>query len=443
LITSSVPRPPRIFWILLVVAALLRVAVIHLRDEGVLYRAPDEDEFFLIARSVAHGDGFALRGETTAYRDMLLPVITAGTIKLFGDSALPMLYLQVVLSCASAYLLYLIGRRRFSDKAALWMGIAWMFYPGAILLSAMLFTETLFVLFWLLALVFYDRMEDRNFDLKQALPVGLALGFCLLARQVGVILLASIVIYVAFIRYETAWRIRWKAAAGIIAVCLLVILPWMIRNKIAVDAFALNTNGGINMFIGNNEQANGAYKLKPEQEATLPSSATEGESSRRIGALAGQFIRDHPGQVLKLMPRKFAFLWSTDAGLLIHYFRPEGPPHAAERLRMHPIWLLLIVAPPYMLYVCLGISGFYLVRHFPTRGLFILQVLLAMAAVLVSFGTPRFHVPLIPAMLVGAGALSVPRAWLGAPPWRRLFLLFTLGMFAGMWLFEGLTIAGL
>ncbi len=437
-------HPPRIFWILLLAGALLRVAAIHLRQEGVLERAPDEDEFFMIARSVAHGDGFALHGQTTAYRDMLLPVVTAGTIRIFGESAMPMLYVQVLLSCASAYLLYRIGRRRFSEKTALWIGIAWMFYPAAILISAMLFTETLFVFWWLLALVFYDRLEEKDFDLKSAALVGLALGLAMLTRQVGVFLLATILIYVALIRYETPWQRRWKAAAVILVASAVVTLPWMIRNARAVDAFALNTNGGINMFIGYNAKANGGYKFDPDQQAMLPPpTVSEGEADRTTVHIAWQYIREHPRDALKLLPRKFAFLWSTDATLWIHYFPPEGPPHVPERLRAHPPVLLLMMSLPYMLLVALGISGFYLVRHFPTRGLFILQVFLGIIAVFVSHGASRYHFPLMPAMIVGAGALSAPRAWISAPVWRRMFLLFTLGMFVGLWLFEALTIAGI
>ena len=437
------PRPPRIFWILLLAGALLRIAAIHLRQEGVLYRAPDEDEFFMIAQSIAHGDGFALHGVPTAYRDMLLPVVTAGTIKLFGGSAMPMLYMQLALSLASAYFLYLLGRRRFSDKAALWMAAIWLFYPAAILLNAMLLTETLFVFLWLLAMVLYDRLEDSDYALKWAARLGVTLGFVLLSRQVGAVLLVAILIYIVLMHYETVSQRHYKAAAVILGMCTLVVLPWMIRNARTVNAFSLNTNGGMNMFIGYNAEATGGYKFDPDQERLLPPPApTEGETDRAIARTAWRYLREHPSAELKLWPRKFAFLWSTDATLWIHYLPPEGPPHIADRLRKVPILWLLWTSVPYMLLVCFGVSGYYLVRHFATRGLFILQVALAIVAIFISHGASRYHLPLMPAMVVGAGALSAPNVWNCAPLWRRLFLLFTLGMFGGLWLAEAMTIAG-
>jgi 4-amino-4-deoxy-L-arabinose transferase-like glycosyltransferase len=288
-------------------------------------------------------------------------------------------------------------------------------------------------------------MEERDYDLKSAALVGLALGLVMLTRQIGAAMLATVLIYVVLIRFESPWRRRVKAAAVILAVSVAVILPWMVRNAFAVDAFTLNTNGGINMFIGFNREANGGYKLQPNQEEWLPQHpASEGDADRATAGLAKQFIREHPRDALRLLPRKFAFLWTTDATLWVHYYPPEGPPHVPERLRAVPVPLLLWVALPYMLLLGLGISGYYLVRAFPSRGLFILQVFLGIAATLISHGASRYHFPLMPAMLMGAGALSLPSSpWSGAPPWRRLFLLFTLGMFAGMWLFEGLTIAGL
>ena len=100
------------------------------------------------------------------------------------------------------------------------------------------------------------------------------------------------------------------------------------------------------------------------------------------------------------------------------------------------------MALPYMLIVGFGVSSYYLVRHSPTRGLYILQLFLGILAVLISHGSARYHFPYMPAMVVGAGALVQPKVWISAPIWRRLFLLFTLGMFAGLWLFEAMTIAG-
>jgi 4-amino-4-deoxy-L-arabinose transferase-like glycosyltransferase len=434
----------RLLIVLLVVAVALRLMALWLRPAGALYAAPDEDEYLQIAQSVARGEGYTLHGETTAYRDMLLPVTCAGLMVLFGDSPRPMLLLNVLLSVATGLLLFDLGRRRFDEKVALVMAAVWLLYPTAIVFSAMLFTETLFVFLWVLALWLYDRLDDNGYRPLDAALLGVVSGLVMLTRAVGVVVAASLIVYIVLIRFERPPRVRLRAALILGAACLLVVLPWMVRNHFAVGRFALNTNGGINMYIGNNPRANGSYLFDADHERLLPpAEAGEAARDRAAAALALAFVREHPREALRLWERKFAFFWATDMTQWIHYFwDPAGPPSVSWRLRAMPITKLALLAVPYMLIVLLGVSGFYLVRHFPSRGLLLLQIFLMLLACFVTYGTPRYRYPIMPALIIAAGALWRPQVWVSAPLWRRLFLLFTLGLFLGIWLFEILTIAG-
>jgi 4-amino-4-deoxy-L-arabinose transferase-like glycosyltransferase len=434
----------RILIALLLIGVVLRLAALGLRPQGAIYAAPDEDEYLQIAQSVARGEGFALHGETTAYRDMLLPVVTAALIKLLGDSPLPMLLLNVLLSAATGLLLFDLGRRHFEERVALLMAAVWLLYPTAIIFSAMLFTETLFVFLWVLALWLYDRLDDQGYRLLDALALGVVSGLVMLTRAVGVVVPASLVVYIVLIRFERPARVRLRAALVLGAACLLVVLPRMVRNHFAVGRFALNTNGGINMYIGNNPRANGSYLFDADHERLLPpAEAGEAARDRAATALALRFVREHPREAVRLWGRKFAYFWATDMTQWIHYFwEPSGPPSVSKRLRAMPVFRLALLAVPYMLIVLLGVSGFYLVRHFPARGLLLLQIFLLLLACFVTFGTPRYRYPVMPALIIAAGALWRPHVWVSAPPWRRLFLLLTLGMFLGIWLLEIMTIAG-
>jgi len=434
----------RILIALLVIGVALRFAALWLRPAGAIYAAPDEDEYLQIAQSVARGEGFALHGEITAYRDMLMPVTGGLLMAVFGDSPLPMLLLNIVLSAATALLLFELGRRRFHERVALVMAAVWLLYPTAIIFSAMLFTETLFVFLWVLAVWLYDRLDDRGYRPLDAALLGVVSGLVMLTRAVGVVVAVSFILYIVLIRFERPLKVRLRAALILGAACLLVVLPWMVRNYFAVGRFALNTNGGINMYIGNNPRANGSYLFDAEHERLLPpAEAGEAARDRAAAGLALAFMREHPRDALRLWGRKFAFFWATDMTQWIHYFwDSSGPPSVSKRLRAMPVARLALLAVPYMLIVLLGISGFYLVRHFPARGLLLLQIFLLLLACFITYGTPRYRYPLMPALIIGAGALWRPHVWISAPPWRRLFLLFTLGMFVGIWLFEIMTIAG-
>jgi hypothetical protein len=145
---------------------------------------------------------------------------------------------------------------------------------------------------------------------------------------------------------------------------------------------------------------------------------------------------------VNLWGKKFAYFWSTDAMLLSHYFPDKAYTKLGPRLRAIGVGWMLVVAIPYMLLIGFGISGFYLVREFDSRGLYLLQLFFGTLLTFASYGLARYHFPLVPAAIVGVGAVWRPKVWNSNPPWRRLVLLFTLGMLGGIWLFEAMTIAG-
>lgn len=428
--------PGRVLWLFVLAGLALRVAVIELRPPAAREVGPDEGEYLAIARSLAAGGGFRLEGEITAYRDLLFPAAAAVILRAAGDRPRAVLYVQALLSCATALLLYAAGRKRFGTNAGLLMSAVWMFYPAALVYGALFLTETLFLFLWAAALVLYDRLEANGFALRQAALLGVVIGLVMLTRAAGAALLAAVVIYVTLIRFERPARERWRAAA-------VVLLPWMLRNAAAVGGFSLNTNGGINLLIGNNPHARGSYYFAGEVADMLPPAAAGEVVRDRAGqTLARRFMREHPVAALKLLPRKFAHLWATDMSMLVHYHPPEGYTSVSARLRSLPVWQLAAAGLPYILLALAGIAGFYLVRQFPSRGFFILQIFFVVLASLLTYGMPRYHLPAMLPLTVGIGALLRPRVWSAAPQWRRLVLLFTLGMFGGIWLFEVMTIAG-
>jgi len=374
---------------------------------------------------------------------MLMPSAAGVLMIVFGKSALPMLYLNALLSCLTALLLFELGCSRFGVKVGVPLGALWLFYPAAIFFSSLLFTETLFVFLWTLALRIHDQLEESGYRWSVALALGVVVGLAMLTRAAGIALLLSFVIYIGLIRWETPKRERWTAVALIAGACFLVLQPWMTRNAIAMGSFTLNTNAGINLLIGNNPRATGSYQFDETHERLLPPlSAGEAARDQAAARIARHYLTERTRDAVGLWGKKFAFLWATDVMQWAHYYGDRLTGSLGEKLRSLPLWKLLALGAPYMLLVGFGIAGYYLVRHFPTRGLFLLQIFLTTLIIFLSFGAPRFHFPLMPAMVIGAGALFRERVWKSAPEWRRLALLLTLGIFGGIWLFEAMTIAG-
>lgn len=434
----------RALLILILIGAILRLWVISARPDEAIPVAPDEGEYVHIAQNLAHGDGFTFQGEPTAYRDVLFPFAASLLFRISGNHPAAVFGFQLILDCLTALLLYRVGRVRFSAGISLALAGAWLLYPAAVLFTSLFLTETLFVFLWVSALAMHDRFERREYRIVDSIALGILLGLLTLTRAAGLVLAASVLIYLVLIRYETPKRVRFTAAAVVLGAFLLTVVPWMVRNTVQVGSFTLNTNGGINLFIGNNPHATGAYRFDETAAAPLyEADLDEAERDRLAASLARSYFLSHKKESVNLWSKKFAYLWSTDMALLAHYLPNRSGESLAVYLSSFPALVLAVMSLPFMLMVWGGTAGFYLVRHFPARGLFILQLFIGLLAALAAYGLPRYHFPYMPAVLIGAAAVLQPGVWRAAPQWRKVFLLATIGMFGGIWLYEFKVIAGL
>lgn len=428
---------------LLIIGAGFRLFVLESRPEGALLYAPDEPDFLEISQNIWLGDGFSFHGKPTAYRDPLLPYATAGVMSLSGGEFRPIFYVQILLSLLTGLLLFYIALKRFTESTAYGVITVWMLYPAAAIFSSLLLTETMSVFLWVLAIWLHDRLDDNGYTIQDSLILGAVLGLLCLSRAAGTILLATVFIYVFLIRWETSFADRARAVSFVLIGALIVMLPWMIRNETVMDRFWLNTNGGINLLMGNNPYANGGYNFDERVQRIIPEEART-EAARDVAATmaAREYAEGHLRETISLWSNKFAYLWSTDMALLAHFAPVRGSESLAETLREQPMGALILVAIPFTILVILSLCGFYLVQKFPARGSFILQLALGAAAAFISYGLPRYHFPLMPAVIIGAAAYYENQPWDKAPQWRRLMLLLAIGLFMGIWTFETVKIIG-
>lgn len=428
---------------LFVIGAGFRLFVLELRPEGALLLAPDEADYLEIAQNIWMGDGFSYQGNPTAYRDMLMPAMTAGVMAVGGGDFKPMFYVQLCLSLLTGLLLFLIALKRFAETTAYLVCTVWMLYPAASVFGSLLLTETLFTFLWVLAMWLHDRLDEKGYEIREALLLGIVLGLLCLTRAAGAILLATVFVYVLFIRYETPIAQRARAISFVLIGALVIMLPWMIRNQVVMERFALNTNGGINMLIGNNPYANGGYLFDDRVERLIPDEArSEAQIDVAAASAAAEYAQGHIRKTVENWPTKFAYLWSTDMAMLAHFAPVRGSTSLAETLHAQPVGALVLMAIPFAILVLFGLAGFYLVKKFPARGFFILQLSLGAVAAFVSYGLPRYHFPLMPAVIIGAAAYYEHEPWNGAPQWRRLAMLLAIGLFMGVWMFETVKIIG-
>jgi Tfp pilus assembly protein PilF len=148
---------------------------------------------------------------------------------------------------------------------------------------------------------------------------GVAVGLLALNRENAILLIPIVALWCSAkaVRRRTALvAVSWGVA--------VILLPVAVRNAAFGHEFRLTTSQfGPNLFIGNNDQANGTYvplrkghgNAAYEQrdaielaESALRRSLTSGEVSAYWRDRAIAWIREHPGKSLRLVLRKTALL---------------------------------------------------------------------------------------------------------------------------------------
>jgi hypothetical protein len=115
---------------------------------------------------------------------------------------------------------------------------------------------------------------------------------------------------------------RWRGAALLIAGLALAVAPIAARNAIVTHAFAITSSqGGLNFYIGNHAGATGQYVAVTGVQANMAGQArdtrtvaeaaaghalTDAQVSSYFTGLAVSWIREHPGDAVRLFARKLA-----------------------------------------------------------------------------------------------------------------------------------------
>src|SRR5438270_6128117 len=157
------------FWIVAIGFAL-RLAYIFLAHTY-KFKAYDHDfsfgwEMGRIGRAIANGRGFAdpFDGQSgpTAWEPPLYPYLIAGVFRLTGiythASALVLLTINSIFSVLTCIPIFLISRKCFSEKVAVWAGWLWALLPSIIFWCTRSVWETSLAAL-VLALIFWLTLE--------------------------------------------------------------------------------------------------------------------------------------------------------------------------------------------------------------------------------------------------------------------------------------------
>jgi len=162
------------------------------------------------------------------------------------------------------------------------------------------------------------------------------------------------------------------------------------------------TGEGTCSFIGNNPWANGTYRVPPHYDSMLSYGGNEYERDRESHRLAVEYIRTHPVEILKLLPKKVWYLYRGDVEGIRWSF--EGIEAKGERVPAGPATAIVALAEAYylVLFAACAMSCILFVKSlrsgrdvaFSTMGLGVLVYFTFLG--LVFYGGSRYHFPVMP-----------------------------------------------
>jgi 4-amino-4-deoxy-L-arabinose transferase-like glycosyltransferase len=399
------------FFPVLAVALLLRAAwalavpVQPVSDSGV---------YNLLARNLANGIGYCWgSGNPTAYWPVGTSFVYSVFFRVFGLSYAPIVIFNIVISLATIWLSMLLAKRWFNRKVALVAGYLAACWPVQIEFTTVLASELIFN-FLLVALLAVWEWEKLNPWVKAVL-IGLLSAAACYVRPIAMLL--PVILYALSINRERKYTMPVARAVVAMLAMALAIAPWSQRNTRIFGNFEIiSTNGGPNLWMGNNPASHGGTTPLPADVVKMP----EGARDLYLGHIAKTYIREYPGSFL-LRTLKKAVLLHNHETIGVHWNMPT----LESRYGQRAVWLLKLGSDLFWwAALLLGMAGTSVItmRHgiwalFSSPPAALWAYFIALHAVIVT--QDRYHFPCLPfiGMLAAVALCAMWERWIAKAKW--------------------------
>ena len=436
--------------IVLLIAISLRVGAAFLLGDqvGPLPGTYDQVSYDRLAQRLLDGYGFTFdklwwpytqAGEPTAHWSYLYVLYLAGVYGLVGYHPLVARLIQAVLVGAlMPWLVYRLGCRHFGRQVGLVAAGVMACYAYFVYYAGTLMTENFYILgiLWVLDLAGQLGQAGNNSPsvLGRGLLLGLALGATVLLRQVFLLFIPVLFIWLLWRSYRDQTGPGW---AGLVAkkieasggtasrqprlttdfrnkpmvrmmgilltatvILLVAIAPWTVRNYLAFNRFVLlNTNAGFAFYWSNHPIHGQNYPADlPDWESYIDLippellSLNEAELDQTLLKRGLGFIQEDPGRYMMLSISRFdeyfMFWPSSESGLISNVSRV---------LSFGLLW-------PFMAYGLIA----HVRRSFSSEILILYLFIMIYAAIhLLSWSLIRYRLPIDAVLIIFAGATLV------------------------------------
>jgi 4-amino-4-deoxy-L-arabinose transferase-like glycosyltransferase len=341
---KKIPRPLAIVVLISILARL----IVSFAMGSTIVDLPgifDQISYHNLALRVLDGNGFTFgelwwpitrAGEPTAHWSFPYTLYLVGIYALFGVHPIIARILQaIVVGILHPYITYRIGEKVFGKPASLIAAAIVSIYAYYVYYSSALMTEPFYITTILFSLFFAIRLvdnADKKQDVKIGLMLGAAIGLTVILRQVFLLFVPFLFIWIWFARFRHSRKLPLFPTVISLILVVLFILPITFYNYSRFHRFVLvNTNSGYAFFWGNHPVygtkfipilSNPEYQaMIPEEVRHLDEAALDSELLRR----GIQFVVQDPKRYLLLsmsrIPPYFMFWYSPESSILSNISR--------------------------------------------------------------------------------------------------------------------------
>lgn len=274
----------------------------------------DQVAYLTFAKNIAeHGVYGWNPAEPSAYWAVGTSAIFAALMKVFGTDAglTAIVVMNVLMGTAIVALTIRLGRIFFSEREALLAGAFMAIWPGEVAYVTVAASELPFTLLILAGTIAW--FSPGAGGLMRTLGGGLAFACATYVRPIA--LLMPVLYWLSALPNWRAMRAQLPTLILIFVVMAVVIAPWSVRNAKLFGHFVLvSTNGGANLWMGNNPQTDGFYMPLPASVDGLD----EYTRDKTLGSEAMRYIVAEPASFVWRTIRKAVLLHANET-ISVHW----------------------------------------------------------------------------------------------------------------------------
>lgn len=225
-----------------------------------------------------------------------------------NNSPSVILFFNILLNMLQLLLLFKITEKLFNVRAAMLAGLLYMLYLNNLGLILLNLTELPFGVLVLASLYFFISPPTLTNSLLCGLMAGLALG---IRPTVWALVIAFLIIYIIHAFQGKAQHMKM---AAIIVGMLIYIIPMGLLSKRNIGQFQFSSaSGPANLIMSANPRAKGVFDPHIfKNDSIYLSKKTYVEKNKYLLDRSKEYILEHPGAWISLIPRKIYSTFISD-----------------------------------------------------------------------------------------------------------------------------------